>query len=136
MYEYFANRELTNAVTDAYNAMIYINPITVSCYYGGLEYFNLEELKTLYTDFDIVQNIVFNIGFMWTDIIMLVVGRPGKTETDYGFYLAFYLGDFLFRFIFRQATADEGNCWYPWIECASETTQALLEAAEAEEDAN
>jgi len=38
---------------------------------------------------------------MWTDIVMLIVGRPGYTETDYGFYVAFYLGDFLFRFIFR-----------------------------------
>ena len=28
---------------------------------------------------------------MWTDVLMLVVGRPGETETDYGFYLAFYL---------------------------------------------
>jgi len=42
MYEFFIDRELTNAVTDGYNAAIFINPITVSCYYGGLEYFNIE----------------------------------------------------------------------------------------------
>ena len=101
MYEFYEERQLTNAVTDGYNAMIYINPISVSCYYGALEYFNLEELGALFQEFDILKNIIFNIGFMWTDILMLIVGRPGETETDYGFYLAFYLGDFIFRFIFR-----------------------------------
>ena len=134
MYEYYAERQLTNAVTDAYNAMIYINPITVSCYYGALDYFNLETLELLWTEFDIFKNILFNIGFMWTDVLMLVVGRPGETETDYAFYLAFYIGDFIFRFIFRQATGAEGNCWYPWIECESETTLAEIEAAEEEDD--
>lgn len=125
MYEYFLERQLTDAVTDAYGAMLYVNPISVSCYYGSLEYFNLQSLIDLYTNFDFLQNILFNAGFIWTDIVMLLVGKPGKTETDYGFYVAFYVGDLIFRFIFRSATADEGNCWYPWIECATETTLAL-----------
>jgi hypothetical protein len=125
MYEYYTERELTEAVTDGYGALVYVNPITVYCYYGGLDYFNLESLRNLYQDFDFLQNILFNAGFIWTDIIMLLVGKPGKTETDYAFYVAFYVGDLIFRFIFRSATADEGNCWYPWIECASETTIAL-----------
>jgi hypothetical protein len=77
MYEYFAERQLTNAVTDAYNAMVYIHPITVQCYYGGLEYFSVDTLVNLFQNFDIVQNILFNIGYMWTDIIMLTVGKPG-----------------------------------------------------------
>ena len=56
---------------------------------------------------------------MWTDILMLVVGRPTETESDYAYYVAFYTGDFLFRFIFRQE--GDGNCWYPWVVCDSVT---------------
>jgi len=41
MTDYFNERKLTLAVTDGYNALKYVNPISVSCYYGGLEYFNL-----------------------------------------------------------------------------------------------
>jgi hypothetical protein len=101
MYDFFILRDLTSAVTDGYNAMIYINPVTVSCYYGILEYLDEEFINTLFVEFDLFNNILFNIGYMWTDIVMLLVGRPGETETDYGFYLAFYTGDFIFRFIFR-----------------------------------
>ena len=54
MYEFYSERQLTNAVTDAYNAMIYVNPVTVSCYYGALDYFNLETLLSLFQDFDII----------------------------------------------------------------------------------
>lgn len=41
MYEYWIERKLTKAVTDAYAAMLYVSPISVYCYYGGLEYFNI-----------------------------------------------------------------------------------------------
>jgi hypothetical protein len=131
MYGYFKERKLSNAVNDAFKALVYVHSITVYCYYGGKEYFNYALLQNLFQNFDIVENILFNLGYMWTDIIMLVVGKPGLTETDYGFYVAFYVGDFIFRFIFRSTTADEGNCWYPWIECRSETTVALDAAASA-----
>jgi hypothetical protein len=77
MYEYYTLRLLTDAVTDAYGALLYIEPISVYCYYGGLEYFNLQSLVNLYTDFDFLQNILFNAGFIWTDIVMLLVGKPG-----------------------------------------------------------
>ena len=101
MYSYYSERKLTNSVTDGYNALLYVKDITNQCYYGILEYFSVEGLTRLYSEFDLLKNIIFNIGYMWTDIIMLLVGRPGYTETDYAFYVAFYIGDFIFRFIFR-----------------------------------
>lgn len=69
----------------------------------------------LFTELDLLVNIVFNLGYMWTDIIMMVIGRPGETETDYAYYIAFYIGDFLFRFLFKET--GNGNCWYPWNIC-------------------
>lgn len=105
--------------------MQYVNSISAYCYYGSLEYFTIESMKRLYAEFDIVANIIFNAGYIWTDIVMLMVGKPGETETDYGFYVAFYTGDLIFRFIFRSASEDVGNCWYPWIECRTETTLAI-----------
>jgi hypothetical protein len=74
----------------------------------------------LITEGKIIENFLFNIGYMWTDVIMLVVGRPGKTETDYAYYMGFYVGDLMFRWIFRQE--GNGNCWYPWVVCDSITS--------------
>ena len=125
MYEFFQERQLTQAVTEAYVALSYVGPITFYCYWGYVEYFTVDTLINLFVEFNIFYNVLFNIGFIWTDIIMLLVGRPGKTETDYAFYVAFYIGDLIFRFIFRQATSAAGNCWYPWIICESETTLEL-----------
>lgn len=73
---------------------------------------NQEYLMSLFTKLNLLVNISFNLGFMWTDVVMLVVGRPGETESDYGYYVMYYIGDFLFRFIFKESAL--GNCWYPW----------------------
>ena len=56
---------------------------------------------------------------MWTDIIMLAIAKPGETESDYTYYVAFYIFDFIFRWLFRQE--GDGNCWYPWVTCGSNT---------------
>ena len=89
------------------------------CWYGLKQYTSGDYLLELITEGKIVENFLFNIGFMWTDVLMLVVGKPETTETDYAYYVAFYTGDLVFRFIFRQT--GDGNCWYPWVVCDSIT---------------
>ena len=70
----------------------------------------------LFTELDILNNITFNIGFMWTDLIMLATVTPGYTTADLLYYIFFYVGDFLFRFIFKKTA--NGYCWLPWNNCA------------------
>jgi len=94
----------------------YTYPITYHCYYGILLYFTDENIAALFGELSIVDNIIFNLGYMWTDVIMIVIGEEGHVVNGYWYYLMFYIGDFIFRFLFKEVTS--GNCWYPWIDCS------------------
>jgi hypothetical protein len=72
-------------------------------------------LTNLVLEGDILINIMFNIGYIWQDIVMLSVGTPCNTVSSYAFYMSFYLGDLIFRFVF--ASEKEVNCWFPWNNC-------------------
>ena len=60
---------------------------------------------------------------MWIDIVMLSVATPYNTVDDYAYFIAFYIGDFIFRFIFKSVA--DGNCWYPWNNCAVTVTNII-----------
>lgn len=111
----YAERELTQAVTNLYKGMQYIYKVNYNCYYGAISVINQAYLTALITNLKILENLMFNVGFIYTDIMMLYIGKPGETESDYAYYLAFYIGDFIFRFIFKET--GDGNCWYPWNAC-------------------
>jgi len=100
-------------------AIYFINATSINCYQGGLEIFTTtgEEnyFYKLIVEFDFIYNILFNFGYMWTDMVMILLGTPYNTAEPYPYYLAFYLGDFMFRFIFRAES--DVNCWYPWNNC-------------------
>ena len=65
---------------------------------------------------DILKNVLFNVGYMWIDLVMIATGRPGKTYRDYFYYISYYITDFLARFLFRDFNNE--NCWYEWAKCA------------------
>jgi hypothetical protein len=73
----------------------------------------IENFEKLLLEFDIGKNIMFNMGYLYTDLVMIVIGVPGQTEADYMYYLFFYMGDATFRFFFREQSIPH-NCWYPW----------------------
>jgi hypothetical protein len=134
MYEFMKlENDLSNAVNEAYIALKYTNSISTSCYYGLIVYgFDITALQDVYESYNFLENAMFNAGFIWTDIVMLLVGYYNKgdptTDTNWFYYMSYYTGDLIFRFIFMADTADEGNCWYPWVVCETET------ALEVEED--
>ena len=109
---YYEERDISNMVTYVYNGMAFQYNVTYYCYYGSVIALQPENIRKLFLNWEILNNIIFNLGFMWTDVVMLVVGKPGQTEVDYAYYFAFYTGDLIFRFLFKET--DEGNCWYPW----------------------
>lgn len=68
-------------------------------------------------------------------MIMLMVGYYNKgnptTDTNWYYYMAYYIGDFFFRFIFMAETDKAGNCWYPWIECLTETSAEVAASSDS-----
>ena len=112
MTEYMEKRELINAVDKLYASLGHIYNVNYYCYYGFAQFFNADYLIKLLGEGDILSNILFNSGFMYTDLTMIVIGIPGYTESDYMYYIMFYIADFFFRFLFRQEK--NGYCWLPW----------------------
>lgn len=130
MYDFIEkDKDLTNAVGEAYIGLKYFNPISVNCYYGFRVFVQPDELENVYSAYSFFENFVFNLGFIYTDLLMLTVGWFNKTkpttDTNWYYYMAYYLGDFFFRFIFMAETESVGNCWYPWVVCETETTASL-----------
>lgn len=68
---------------------------------------------------------MFNVGYMWIDFIMLLTGTSGNTEENFRYYQAFYLSDFIFRFVFKEGSTD--NCWFPWASCLNTIDDAEVE---------
>lgn len=117
MKVFFDERDISNAALKFYISMQYMYTVVLYCYFGAKTWIDDNTLIHLVTELHIVENFFFNIGYMWTDIVMLIVGRPGETQTDYAYYVAFYVGDFIFRWLFKEQ--GDGNCWYPWVVCGS-----------------
>lgn len=111
--EHINNRELIPAMDRFYNLLGSVYPVNFYCYYGYTQFFNEENLEKLWTKRDLAKNIIMNTGSMYTDIMMLYLGVPGFTESDYAYYLMFYIGDLLTRFFFRSDVTPE-MCWLPW----------------------
>jgi len=124
MFDYYNDeRNFVQAVSEFYTALAYIDPMAIYCYYGLASM--LDEGQAFWTGFNLLYNILFNFGFMWTDIIMIYMGFLEGTqvpeyaterETDLTYYFAFYSADFFFRFIFKET--NDGYCWLPWNTCA------------------
>ena len=73
-YELF---NLKDMVDKFYLGMKYTYPVTLYCWYGIKTYIDGQYLLDLIVKFKIFEVILFNIGYMWTDFVMLALGRPG-----------------------------------------------------------
>lgn len=117
-------RELIPAMDHYYNLLGFTYDINYYCYYGAAQFLTLENLRKIWLELDVIKNIMFNIGIMYTDVVMIAIGVPGQTLADYMYYLFFYLGDLFFRFFFREE-AIPLNCWYPWNYKVCESVKAF-----------
>ena len=122
----YEQRNIKDMVKNFYEAMKLQYKVTYYCWYGIKKYLGGQYLIDLIIKFKVIEVILFNLGYMWTDFVMLALGRPGQTESDFAYYVAFYIGDFFFRFIFKQE--GDGNCWYEWITCTSDVNLTINNA--------
>ena len=88
----------------------------------------------MYSTYNFFENGIFIADFIYSDLIMILVGYATKNSptsdqaedpVNWYYYMSYYTGDLLFRFIFMAETEDAGNCWYPWVECETVTTVEL-----------
>ena len=54
-------------------------------------------------DSPILLNILYNLGYQFTDVLDLIFYDPSNTQ-PYWYYVSFRLGDFFIRFIYRDET--------------------------------
>ena len=114
---YMIERDLTNMVERIYNALSYVYNMNLYCYYGFSSFISAGFFSDLILKWDLPMNIAYNSGYIYTDLIMLFIGVPGETTVDWMYYVFFYVGDLVFRFLFK--TASSNTCWYPWNACSA-----------------
>ena len=111
--------------------MYYVNGTAVPCWRGSITLLFNNTISNQFTDYTYWLYVwVFNVGYIWTDISMLSVATPSNTESTYPFFVAFYLGDLLFRLIFKSEL--DVNCWYPWNNCLTAAELDLQRQKEIE----
>jgi hypothetical protein len=77
--------------------------MTQFCYYG-IAASTTVTIDTLFSSDEVVQNLLYNLGYMFTDILGIVI--YDKTNTNsYSYYVSYRLGDLLVRFLYRDKTA-------------------------------
>lgn len=65
---------------EAYVGMKYFNPISVNCYYGFRKFVQPDELEDAYSAYSFFENFLYNFGYIYTDIVMLLVGYYYKGD--------------------------------------------------------
>ena len=60
--------------------------------------------SSLFKTDTLLQNVLYNMGYMFTDILDLVFYDPTNTD-PYWYYVAYRVGDFFIRFLYYDTTA-------------------------------
>jgi hypothetical protein len=77
--------------------------MTQFCYYGIMASSNITP-QTLFSTDEVVQNLLYNLGYMFTNILGLVIYDETNTEA-YAYYVSYRIGDLLVRFLYRDKDA-------------------------------
>lgn len=96
-----------DAVTEFYRALQNVDDIVINC--GNAIFSNNDALNVFTGSSDsyfgetLVTNILYNIGFQFTDILDLIFIDPANQE-PFWYYVFFRVGDFMIRFIYKDTT--------------------------------
>ena len=103
------NNEIKDAVTEFYRAIQRTDDIVINC--GNAIISNNDALDVFsstngdsYIGETLVTNILYNLGFQFTDILDLIFIDPSNLE-PFWYYVFFRVGDFLIRFIYKDTSA-------------------------------
>ena len=112
---YTENMDLTKTV----DAMIYTVRLSkflvLSCWFGANPYTKLQLYVDLIMNLDLLWNFLYNIGFLYVDITMLISGIFAPLESDIFYFMSFYSVDLIGRMLYRDGST--ANCWFTWSGC-------------------
>ena len=98
----FSSGDVTQGVSYVYKVLQITDDITINCWLGIKAAATISG-STLLTMDGIPTNILYNAGFMFTDVLNLVNYNVLSTD-PYWYYFAFNLGDFMVRFIYKDSS--------------------------------
>eukprot|EP00347_Sterkiella_histriomuscorum_P006356 403353073 len=97
----FSQQKQDSGMTNIFKMLQNVDDITINCWLGFDESSNLDSSQ-LFSNDGILTNMLYNAGFMFTDVLDIL--DYDYTYTDpFWYYTAFRAGDFLVRFIYREA---------------------------------
>lgn len=76
----------------------------INCYKAVDDVTNVSWGDFLTTD-TLLQNILYNLGYMFTDVLDLVFYDPDNTD-PYWYYVAYRVGDFIIRFFYYDTSEE------------------------------
>jgi hypothetical protein len=96
----FSTDDTAQGVAYVYKVLQISDDITINCWLG-IKASATISTTTLFSMEGVPTNLLYNAGFMFTDVLNLVNYNILSTD-PYWYYFAFNLGDFLVRFIYRD----------------------------------
>ena len=99
--------QTSDAVTEFYRALQRTDDITINCGNAILtnsDIFNVfNGVGDTYKGETFVTNILYNLGFQFTDILDLIFIDPENKE-PFWYYVFYRVGDFMIRFMYKDTT--------------------------------
>lgn len=97
----FSKKQVDDGIKEFASALALIDDLTINCMLAVQEN-SSTNLVDIFTTNEVFINILYNAGFMFTDILDLIFYDSTSTDPFY-YYSSFRLGDFLIRFIYSDA---------------------------------
>jgi hypothetical protein len=79
-----------------------MDDVTINCVLGIESVSNLDSSTLLSSD-TLLNNFLYNAGFMFTDILDMVYYDTTNSD-PYWYYIFFRVGDFMVRFVYRDTS--------------------------------
>lgn len=105
MILYFSENYTAQGMKALNTLMSYTGPITATCYKGVNETLSSGTFSNLEKGDTLLVNILYNAGYMYTDVFDIITGVP-STGLTWPYYLAFQVGDFFARFLYESESTD------------------------------
>lgn len=91
-----------DGITAIRDFMRLVDDLGNTCYYG-VETYVVLDYSTFVTGGAVLENVLYNAGFMFTDVLEIVLNNE-NTITQWSYFIAFRVGDFLIRFFYKDST--------------------------------
>lgn len=100
----FSKREIDDGIKEFASALALTDDLTINCILAVQES-STTNILSIFSSNEVFINILYNAGFMFTDILDLIFYDNSSTDPFY-YYASYRFGDFFIRFVYSDA---------PWI---------------------